>query len=288
MTYSKSANFTPWLLIGIGETQAFFTLRETYLHAIPGPGPQGNAVINGEYQGSYVVRSRHLFNLSQDADEAYAKAKEISLEWGYELKAKPETLKEEMREIKRASAEDRERKEREAKETEDRWAREREERELALRDQLINDSRYVFGPYKDKEFKDAKRGYITWLIKTLPEFEEGSLMQLTARLVKERCLDLMLPESRPDVYVGTAGKRQKFEVTVIRCIPFEGYYGTTYFTTMVCKETGALLLSKSGSFAANEGEELVFKATVKEHGEYRGNAQTVIQRIAIQKEKNDD
>ena len=66
---------------------------------------------------------------------------------------------------------------------------------------------------------------------------------------------------------------------------FIGIGETQAFFTL--RETGALLLSKSGSFAANEGEELVFKATVKEHGEYRGNAQTVIQRIAIQQEKDD-
>ena len=57
---------------------AFYTLRETYLHRtyVPGDGPGGNAVVNGVYQGTVLeeVRSFHHFNLSTDADEAFAKA----------------------------------------------------------------------------------------------------------------------------------------------------------------------------------------------------------------------
>lgn len=33
--------------------------------------------------------------------------------------------------------------------------------------------------------------------------------------------------------------------------------------------------------AADEGEEFSMKATVKEHGEYRGQAQTLVQRVVV-------
>ena len=281
MSYDKSANFTPSLFIGIGATSAFFTLRETYLHAIPGPGMQGNAVINGVYQGSYVVRSRHIVNLSQDAGAAYSKAKEIANTMGYELRANPNTMQEEMRDILRTNAETRERKEREEREREAIWEAERKSQEDKLRAQL-EEGIFVSGPYRGKKFEEASRGYITWLVDTFPEFEDGSLIKLTAQLVKERCSALILPKPKKDLLVGEVGKRQVFEVTVLRCIPFEGFYGRIYFTTMVDKESGACILSKSGSFAANEGEELKFKATVKEHSDYKGQAQTVVQRISVQ------
>lgn len=282
MTYKTNQNFTPWLIIGVGSTNAYFTLRETYLHAIP--GPNGNAVVNGVYQGSYDVRSRYLVNLSQDSDEAFAKATEYSEKLGYELRTKKETLLEELREIQRLTAEEKSQKEREQTELHAKWEEEyairRLEIEKELRNKLIS-GKFVSGPYCDKEFNQASRGYITWLVSNIDEFAEDSLIKLTAELVKERCSDLVLPKPKNDVYSGVVGKRQTFKATVLRCIPFDGYYGRTYFTTLVDKETGACLLSKSGSFSANEGEELEFKATVKEHGDYKGQSQTVIQRITI-------
>lgn len=280
MTYAANQNFTPWLFIGIGETHAYFTLRETYLHAIPGDGPRGNAVINGVYQGSYEVRSRHIVNLSQDADEAFSKASEIAEKMGYELRAKADTLAEEMRDIQKASAEERARREQVVREQEAKWEAERAARDQEMRNTLMK-GEYVFGPYRGKEFKEASRGYITWLANNVSEFAEDSLLKLTAELVLERCADLVLPKPKENVYVGTIGKRQVFKATVLRCIPFDGFYGRTYFTTMVDKETGARLLSKSGSFSANEGEDLEFKATVKEHGDYKGMSQTIIQRISV-------
>lgn len=44
---------------------------------------------------------------------------------------------------------------------------------------------------------------------------------------------------------------------------------------------GAAIVSKSASFWAEEGEEFVLKGTVKEHGEYKGEAQTIVQRVTI-------
>ena len=284
MTYQANQNFMPWLFIGVGATNAYFTLRETYLHAVPGLGHQGNAVINGVYQGSYVVRSYHLVNLSQNADEAFAKASEYAEKLGYELRTKKETLLEEMREIQRLTSEEKIKKEKEQAELDAKWKAEYTERRLKIEQELRNkiiSGKYVNGPFRDMEFAQATRGYITWLVNSIDEFAEDSLIKLTAELVKERCGDMVLPKPKANIYSGVIGKRQLFKAIVLRCIPFEGFYGRTYFTTMVDKETGACLMSKSGSFSANEGEELEFKATVKEHGDYKGQSQTVIQRISI-------
>lgn len=282
MTYSTNKNFTPWLFIGIGATQAYFTLRETYLHAIPGDGPQGNASINGVYQGSFEVRSRHIVNLSQDVEEAFKKASDAANSLGYELKADINSLTNEMREIKRATAAERQAREQAEREQEIRWEQERLEREQAQRNMLITEGKYVFGPYRDMEFKQASRGYVTWLVDNISAFEDNSIIKLTAELVKERCAGMILPKPKANIYAGSIGKRQLFKATVLRCIPYDGYYGRTYFTIMVDKDTGACLMSKSGSFSANEGEELEFKATVKEHGDYKGQSQTVVQRISLQ------
>lgn len=243
-------------------------------------------MVNGVYQGTFEVRSHHLRNLSQDPDEAFEKATEASHASGMKLTTTRERLETEMREIQRASREEQERRARERQALEDRWAAERAEEQERKRE-LILSGRFAFGPYAEKPFEEAPRGYLTWLARTLPSFEDGSLIQLTAQEVSRRCADLLLPEPKPDLYLGTPKERRTFSVTVLRCFDFvrESFagYGTerVFIVTMVDKATGACLVSKSTAFKAHEGEELTIKATVKEHSEYRGQAQTIIQRIVV-------
>jgi len=106
-------SFAPVLFIDIGATAAFFTLRETYLHRrhIPGEGAFGNAVVNGAYQGTVVEeeRSFHHFNLSQDADEAWSKASEYAQRVGLPLVGSVDEIRTQLRDIQRATAEEMER-----------------------------------------------------------------------------------------------------------------------------------------------------------------------------------
>ena len=106
-------------------------------------------------------------------------------------------------------------------------------------------------------------------------------MRLLAEQVELRCAQLLLPAPKAGVYAGKPGVRAVFSATVLRCMRFDGFYGPTFITLMVGKATGACLVSKSGSFRAEAGEELEFKATVKAHEQYKGAAQTVVQRIAV-------
>lgn len=270
--------FTPYLFIGVGELGCFFTLREAYLH---------EQWVGG--QGGYLhkeVRSFHHFNLSQDADEAFEKAKASADRFALELRTTRESLAEEMNAIHRATAEQLERRAREQKEREDQWAAERAAEEERKR-QVILSGKFAFGPYSGKQFEEAPRGYLSWLMDTLPAFEEGSLMKLTAQEVARRVPHLALPKPHATLTVGEPKKRLTFEVTVVRVRYFdrEAYmsYGRlerVYIVTMVDKATGACLLSKSTAFAPEEGEELKIKGTVKEHSDYKGQAQTVLQRIA--------
>lgn len=285
-------SFTPELFIDIGEQACFFTLRETYLHTvhIPGPGPMGNAVLNGVYQGSThtEVRSFHHYNLSQDPDEAFEKAQAAAERMGLHLNTSRESLMDELNKIRRANAEELERRERERREREERWAAEREAEEARKRE-LVRSGKFAIGPYAGQEFTEAPRGYLSWLMDTLPDFEEGSLMKLTAEQVTRQVPELALPKPDPELLLGEPKKRMTFEVTVVRRRYFDreaymsyGAYERVYIVTMVDKATGACLLSKSAAFSPDEGEELTLKGTVKEHSEYNGQAQTVLQRIAIQ------
>jgi hypothetical protein len=79
-------------------------------------------------------------------------------------------------------------------------------------------------------------------------------------------------------HVGTVGERFTATVTVERINSFESQFGTVHIVAMRTAE-GHALVSK-GRFHAEKGEMLTIKATVKEHGEFRGEAQTIVQRVA--------
>ena len=84
-----------FLYIGVGEKNCFFTLRECSTeNRHDGDG------------GIYSVEiHHHVQNLSTDADEAFAKALDVSARTGIELISTRDRLADEMNEIRRASAE---------------------------------------------------------------------------------------------------------------------------------------------------------------------------------------
>ncbi len=89
-------------------------------------------------------------------------------------------------------------------------------------------------------------------------------------------------------HVGTVGKRETFEVTVERVASFErdsfsGWGKETVWIVTMRDANDAAIVSKTPSFSAQKGERLVIKATVKAHDEYRGERQTLVQRVKIVK-----
>lgn len=288
--------FKPDLFVGIGETGAFFTLRETYLHRqfIPGEGDLGNAVHNGVYQGTIIeeVRSFHHFNLSQDGDEAFAKAQAAAVALGLPLSTKREDMDAEMREIHRATAEQLQaRRDREAQ-----WEADRRQRELARLGQyrdLIDDGRVPFGEHAGVRFDEAPLGYINWLVKT--DFRKDAdahdqiadIMQAAKDHITVNFPELCLPDPHPSATAGQVGKRELFEVIVVKHAryyrrSFSGYgEETVHIVTMVRRGDHVCIVSKSTAFAAEPGERFTIRATVKEHSEYNGQMQTVVQRVSI-------
>lgn len=252
-----ASNFVAKLLISVGATGAFFTLRETCLY--------GNK-----------VSSFHHFNLSQDADAAYEKALSYAHNNGIELITDRETMVAEMREIQRATAEQlAERKARieRADAEHDAYIKKAHDEKI----ELIEQGLYPFGQYYNKPFANAAVSYLQWLINS--DFTDSNdVIQLLQQRVTEQCKHL-LPDV--DATVGTVGKRETFNVKITRVIRFEGFYGVTYITLMVT-DNNAVMMSK-GAFCPDVDDTLTIKATVKEHSRYNGQMQTIVQRVAIAK-----
>lgn len=288
--------YIPVLFIDIGETNAFYTLRETYEHKIyiRGEGVLGGSIHHGVYQGTIEVeiRSFHHYNLSQNADEAYAKALAASESLGLRLITKREGLDIQMRDIKRATAEELAERQRKWEARQAEWAAEQEAKMQEHRDNLKKGilSFTTHGKYEPIKLEALPVGFINWCVGKKDEFEEGSLMKDLAVALLERVPHMILPVPSKTATVGEYKQRLKFDVTVIRTAfydinSFSGY-GTdrVYITTMVTKE-GVCLVCKSGSFSAEVGEKFNMMATVVAFDEYQDQMQTIVQRVKIMEQE---
>lgn len=273
--------FTSTLFIGIGSKNCFFTLRETYEHVSYGRDANGFCgTLNGVFVGtrSVEIRSSHHFNLSQNADEAFEKATAYAAANGIRLTTTLESLDAELNEIKRSTAAEQAARiaRQEAQEAE--WAAEQAKQEAA-KYALLDSGVYPFGQFYNKPLREASISYINWLVSSIDSFEPQTLIHDVAIAVKAVCVDLILPTPNNE-YVGEEKQRLTFDAVVVRRAGYEGAFGYVSIITLVT-DAGVCLVSKSTSFSASVGDKLKFKATIKGHDAYRGQSQTLIQRIAV-------
>ena len=93
-------------------------------------------------------------------------------------------------------------------------------------------------------------------------------------------------------HVGTVGTRFEGAVTVERVYSFErpvfnaAWLKETVFNTTLRTEDGCALVVKFSHFHQEVGAQIVIRATIKEHSEYKGEAQTIIQRVIVPYEVN--
>ncbi len=87
-------------------------------------------------------------------------------------------------------------------------------------------------------------------------------------------------------WVGTPGERITVPVTVARVATFErpsfrGFGNETVAITTMRDAAGNAIVVKSATFRAEVGETFMLRGTVKEHSEFRGEKQTVVQRATV-------
>lgn len=247
-----------FLFISIGATGAMFTLRE----------------FNREGR---TVQNFHHCNLGQDADQAWYKAVAYSLAMGVQLKTTKDEITAELREISRMKKDEREERDRRIKEQQDRYAAERAEHEQNLKNK-IDSGIFPFGKYAGKKFEEAPKSYIRWVLEQTPETDT-----ILAYLVEGvRKYSDVLSLEYADTFVGELNKRMDFEVKVDKSTGFwkDGFNGPEYVnvTTFVTDKNECIVVMSS-SFSAKEGKVMKIRGTVKDHREYKGQKQTIINRV---------
>lgn len=81
-------------------------------------------------------------------------------------------------------------------------------------------------------------------------------------------------------HLGTVGGKVTLTVTVLRVVAASSQYGTTFFHVMR-DDNGNSLVWRSSGHSYAEGERYALTGTVKEHGEYKGEPQTVLTRCKL-------
>lgn len=88
-------------------------------------------------------------------------------------------------------------------------------------------------------------------------------------------------------HVGTLGERLRGLVVTVERLhsftrpAFRGFGEDVVYIVTMRDAAGNCIVSKSQSFAAQVGERLTIDATVKDHGDFRGQAQTTIERVKV-------
>lgn len=81
-------------------------------------------------------------------------------------------------------------------------------------------------------------------------------------------------------WFGEVGKRLDLSLKCISCIETQGFYGTTFINKFL-DEQGRLFVWFTTTNSFEQDEEVILKATIKEHSEFREQKQTIITRCKV-------
>lgn len=82
-------------------------------------------------------------------------------------------------------------------------------------------------------------------------------------------------------HVGQVGERREFNCTLVSSFAFEsgyGFYGDVNYIHKFVDENGDIIVWKTATWLDDQKKSFRFKATIKEHSEYRDEKQTVVSR----------
>jgi len=259
-------SFQPYLFIGVGATHALFTLRETYEHVF------------------YINRTRyteicsyHHKNLGQDPDESFEKALKASQELKLPLHSSIDQIQKELRDIKRASKEEMETREKlQRVENAVNTINYAADNDYNTMNRLVAKGgvfNFGFGKYLGKSFANVIEydfNYVEYMLKN-DFLDELTKFQLETYIENHGI------EATESEYYGEIGERYAFTAVLKRYIPFETQYGMSAVVTLADVEGNELVLFTTASFQ-EVGTKMTFNAKVKDHKEYEGSKQTILQR----------
>lgn len=272
--------------IGTGEKHMMYTLRHRYPEAVWTRGAGGEPV------SFTVVRDLHVKNLSTDRSEAIAKAVKYCEEGNNRTLWKDSIDRlEELNDIKRRSEEELatlEEMEHERQRKLDELREEKFQDQMTYWIEEAADGRFPFGKYKGHNFSDWL-SYCGWMVKRIEESDKEDPMTMRFQAVNDAIVAYLkihhpaifeLPTPNNE-FVGEIKKRQDFEGQCIRTTWYETMYGITNIYNIVLTTGELVVIKATTALDIDCGDKVKFKATVKEHSEYKGQNQTLVNRAKL-------
>jgi len=250
--------------ISSGNDNKMFTLRVRYFEKINGPnGAKLNDI------------DKYICNLATDEARARTKAITITNVVPYNDGSLDPFIYPSLDEIKRREIDDSQGSLFPVSDTPTRPGTPTKEQSKAC----IRDEYFPFKKYKLKSFDyvwSIDRSYVyRWISKSPVGVVEKALIDA----LKVKFKDYLLPEPNGD-YFGEKGSRHKgVSATVLSIFSKNTRYGMFYIDSLVL-DSGELVCYKGGKPVQwNVGEMVVMDFAIKDHEEFRGKKQTVINRV---------
>ena len=234
----------PTYYIGTGQKNGFYTLRQQYTVSVnTAIGPQ------------VFEYDQFLRTLSTDATKAVTKAEAM----GYKVS----TPKFSLDEIKRRAADL-------VKAEQEERIRIEEERASKAKinhEKLVDAGKWPIGRHTGYDFSVADPKYIMY-------FGDCADSDYLSSALKSSFPHLF-PKTH-DKYYGEPKSKYEEAVTCIASFGFDTVYGYTNVIKMATESGHVLTYMGSGSFRAEQGEQMNITFKVKEHSEYNGENQTKV------------
>lgn len=135
--------------------------------------------------------------------------------------------------------------------------------------------------------REQDEGFLPDMLRTANTRASWSEAQVTAIAKVKASREAVAAKRAASTHVGTVGQRLTFDVTVEHVATFDrpsfsaSWLSETVNITTLRDAAGNALVVKSTSFCPQKGDTMKLKGTIKEHAEYRGEAQTILMRVAV-------
>jgi hypothetical protein len=138
------------------------------------------------------------------------------------------------------------------------------------------------------DYRDGFLGSLLRQADIKAQWSDAQVSALHNAMQRETERNAVKAQSR---HVGTIGQRLESRVTVERIFSFEraayGGYRTEvcYIVTMRDPDGNALVVKSPNAYGFTQGDTYQIRGTVKDHDFYRGESQTILQRVTIMEDK---
>lgn len=228
--------------------------------------------------------SLHVDLLTSKLGTSLAKAYEYAKEMGLELQYDParNIFPADLDAIAQAKRDERVNrktaKQRAADERQAMFDKARQERR-EMSERMLEAGTYPFGKYLNGKIEDQP-GYAAWLVEKKATFDKGSILEYAAGVI-ERKYPHLLKKKELDFSPGHRPEAEKTRIqikgTVVKSMSFSSDFGRTYWI-FIKDEKGRCVVAKGGWWA-DEGAEVDVSATIKAKETYKGQDQTVVNRV---------